>query len=552
MVNLATQKKVVENSLSAALRGGDKWEPIAMEWFEKWKAYTDIDYDAAPDEDLHPGPIDNSTIQGKFEGEVCPGLVEGTHFVLIRKVAADVLFTAYTGGPRFPRDVINFGTVYSPIFRVSLYRVRVEGYLCDSTNPNPDDSNPNRHIVRYFEKTASYRSVVDELLDELKIHIYSNAVRCWIADPEDGEADSGSVKMADTTLARDSPSHTTSEVVMDTISRVEGGESKRARLGRTLTTDVTDRDGVWRYIRHDYTCSIRELLGNGESVRLILEVAPVRKPAPSDWPRSSILNKWKESLRVGDVFDAADISQGKWYNAVCKEALTNGDVSVHFRGWAAKFDEVIPAAKVQTNIAPLYTETLDRREWGVDDQVDYRATPPEAFAVWLIARISAVDPALDRVQVTFTAAERESALKKYQKRLSPPTIPANDDQAKQLGLAPLPAPMQPAAVSAEDTGSEVLYAWCDIQGEDICPIHTHTKKPVTPAKSTALVEVTSPSPHSYSSSISSALSYITKPFSSSSAGRSFDYRWAITMCVHVVIDDSVNAVRVGFGFDQSR
>ena len=532
MTSVYGQKKAVERGQDAMLYVRDEWEPIALDWFRKWKLYVDVEIGFPPREELHPGPVDNSSLQGKFDDELRPGMVEGIDFVLLKKTSADVLFNAYTGGPRFIRHVINNGTAIAPIYQVSLYRVRVEAYRCDSDNPNPDSNDSSRMLVRYFEKTTSYKNVVESLITCFGLYIFKNAVRCWIKEDEESSTEESAVTMTDTTLLRDSPSSSDSEVLTDTISRAEGMGSKRARVGRLLTSEVTDRSGPWKFVREDFECSIREVLGNSDCVRLILEVSPVRKPIALDWPRRILLEGWKDHLRVGDTFDACDRQQGRWYSAVAKEIAENGDISVHFKGWASKFDEVIPAADISEAIQPLYSKTVDRREWAVGDSIDYRVTASDApKAVWIKAIIHAVDPASDRVEVMYSTEDRDQALKKFG---GPLTLPAvDDDVVKKLG-GTVSTTTTTSATNAS-TSSVERTVWCDILGEDICPVYTHTKKTTTTALKPTTYGATSPyKGGSVGSTLSSAFDFVSKPFT-----QRHDYRYLLDcfmgICIYYVV-----------------
>lgn len=447
-----------------------------MEWYIRWKLYAEAGDDRT-DSDLYPGPIDNSGLKGKFEDELRPGLIEGESFVLLPSSTANGLFNKYTGGPRFARKVYNAGSALVPRWQVALYRVRVEAYLCDKENPNPEATDPDRHIVRFFTKKTPYNEVVEALIKELGLSTYTSAVRCWLRRHDDSETETEEAS-ADPHSPKGSP---TAEIT---------GDLKRARIGRILTAELTDRDGQWIYQRHSSEQSIQEVLGNGESVHIIIEAGPSRRPDENEWPRAPLLNKWKEELRVGDVVDACDKDQGKWYAAVVKEVSPSGDVSVHFKGWAAVFDEKIAAHLVHKNIQPLYEKTFDRRDWAVDEFVDFRCTAPDSpKAIWLKVKIVAVDVANDRVQVVYSQKEKNAALKKFQegaaskrfpglKPLAPLTTLLDDDSVKRQQSATASTPSSTSSTpsgSSKDEPDETL-AWCDLLGEDICPVHTHTKQ----------------------------------------------------------------------------
>lgn len=531
MTSLYDEKRLVELSLTNVLIPGQKWEPISMEWFLKWKLYAEANNDDS-ESDLYPGPIDNSMLQGKYDDELKPGLVDNENIVILPCSITNKLFSKYSGGPRFLRDVSNFGSVYHTKYQVSLYRVRVEAYLCDQENPLPESSPSDHHIVRFFHKQTAYKDVVDGLVRSFALSPYSSGVRCWLREHEDDVCAENSEVSGPEPGSDDSfPTTTVEEFSCKGSPTAEiTGDLKRARVGRVLTTDVTDKSGLWIYQRHSPDLTIEDVRGNDDCVRIIIEAAPTRKPDDSQWPRAHILSKWKAELRVGDVVDACD-QQGKWFVGLVKEVLPSGDVKMHFKGWAAMFDETIPASKVATNIQPLYVHSQDRRDWTEGDFVDFRITPSSApKAIWIKSKISGLDKAYDRVQVKYTRKEKVDALKKYYPL--PPVAasqPMDDDEVKrqQQGTptaSPTAASPSAPPSSSQANAEEEVFEWCDLLGEEICPLCTHTKKivpkPSFPGKAN-FVGTGSSSGVAGSSFTSTLGNMIAKPFTA--AANRFDY-----------------------------
>lgn len=517
MSSIEDEKRAVQRCLQSVLIPGNKWEVISSQWYVKWKTYVDSEGEEGHD-NLFPGPIDNLSLKGKYEDELRPGLVEGDDYILLTHLAADLLFRKYTGGPRFIREIVNVGSVYNVIYKVSLYRIRVEAYLCDKDSPHPVVNEAGKHIVRYFSKTARYNDVVDSLIQEFGISSSRNGVRIWkkenVSDSLGGDSAMIEASTPVPTESRSDDQNKGSagskEGSPAPSDRVEGGDSKRARLGRIMTTDATDWDGDWKYVRGSVDCSITEVQGDADTVHLIVEMASTRKPEWREWPRAFLLDKWKGELRTGDVLDACDKVQKKWYPSVVKEVSPQGDLSMHFMGWSPAFDEVIAARDVRDYIRPLYVCTMDRRTWDIGDKVEYRCSPPGApKTVWLPSTICEVDSAHDRVKVRFSHGERLTALKKYMKNT--PLQNLDDDAVKKEADA--------EGVTRDAENDDIRYIWCDILGEDVCPAQTHVKATVTPAS--VANSLASPSSGGGGGFAATLGNMISKPFQS--VANRFDY-----------------------------
>lgn len=50
VLSIAQERQMVLRSLQEGLRENAKWEPISMEWFHKWKIYTNADGNHANEE----------------------------------------------------------------------------------------------------------------------------------------------------------------------------------------------------------------------------------------------------------------------------------------------------------------------------------------------------------------------------------------------------------------------------------------------------------------------------------------------------------------------
>ena len=81
----------------------------------------------------HPGPIDNTQLKGSYDGELSRNIIEGKYYILLPGKIASKLFAHYTGGPNFPRRVVN--TINQ--LAIKLWSIRIEMYICDRSNLNP-------------------------------------------------------------------------------------------------------------------------------------------------------------------------------------------------------------------------------------------------------------------------------------------------------------------------------------------------------------------------------------------------------------------------------
>lgn len=403
--SLEDEKNQVKKGLQAPVVERSIWQAISMTWFTAWKAYTNFDDEIPEPRDpesiqaLHPGPIDNTSLLG-FGDEIKRSMRENVDFVLLPNALANNLFTKYTGNPKFPREAVNFGTLYSPLVQVNLFPVRVEVYHCNSQYPNPSKEIKSNFSFRYYSKAVTLESVSDDLKNRLSLSYYST-FRVWL---KDDNANAQAIEKASETGNSDAES--------------DGNLNKKPRRERFLTADIVERDGCWKYTPN-MNLKLQEILGNDkECVELIFEtVNHTRNPKSNEWPRAAILEKWKKELIVGDVIDARD-KKHKWYEAVVKSIeLETGNITVHYKSWTDDFDEVIMPNEFASRIKPYNSETKDRSTWEegedidvlVDEQTLVSSTstegenPGQKYPIWIVGKISNIDIANDRIQITYSS-----------------------------------------------------------------------------------------------------------------------------------------------------
>jgi ubiquitin C-terminal hydrolase len=471
---LSEEKADIKRAMKTPFQEGAIWQPMALSWFEKWKTYVNYD-DEVPEprdkelvDSLHPGEVDNNSLQGSFGDEMRRDAVEGRDYVLLPTHFASMLIDKYGGGPSYPRKVLNVGQYYNPIYQVNLWPIRIEVYLCDRNQPVPVQSD-ERFKRRYFGKNMKLDEVAEDLSRLFSAQRSYNATRYWL---------------------RDSPPDTSAESSKGT--------------GRMLTCDVVDFDGNWRFVRSDANRNIQEILGEHDCIELIIEVAPFRNPKDSEWPRFQQLEAWKQDLRVGDMVDAKD-RKGKFYAAKILTIDEQKNLLVHFFGWSESNDEKILQSDIINRIAPLHGHSFDRSKWEEGNKVDITITDASNNTVWATGTIIGTDPKTDRVEVMIEAKDKTEALKKVaasaatkisttgtSMRDEPDDFDTDfasidDDALKKKKNAATHTSTDSIVTGMEEVKTtdsdavtlapaedETMRIWVDIYGDAIAPQYTHT------------------------------------------------------------------------------
>lgn len=417
-----------------------------------------------------------------------PDLNEGEDYILLPRMAGDLLYKRYGGGPQFIRDTVKKGSAISSYVQVSLYRVRFEVYYCEKGFPYPNKEDSRRFGVEYFDKKATCQDIVSKL--KSRFHCFFDH-RWWIRESRDHH------QMSET---NDNTDDATPEVA-----------AKKPRVGRLLKCDVTDWENNWRLIRQlPMTRTAVEILGNNSCVELILEACPISRAKDDEWPRYELLNKWKNDLRKDDVIDALDKSKN-WFEAVVKQVTSEG-VHLHFRCWGERFDEVIPIAEVPTRIQPLHSKTFNRENWCPGNMVEIRV-PETTEVCWMGGKIKSIDEAHGTLVVEYSEKERRSTLKslKQPKKTAAEIAQSSDDARKRAldaewrgtdsrqsdekevgdgsssnsSAKVSPSLLEQEQEEEEEEGDDALAEGevdvkelqFDLMGEDICVIGIHTKRP---------------------------------------------------------------------------
>lgn len=335
---------------------------------------------------------------------------------------------------------MNAGTASNPIYKIDLYRVRLHSYLCNELNPTPvpvGSSEASKLTgVHFLPKQMDFQAAMDALKNYYGIPSYYKS-RYWLKGADDDDT--------------------------------KGLESKKIRNARILSADVTDADeNNWKFIRYPIKAPIESLLGNREELQVIIECSGSIDPIDSRWPRASILNRWKENLREGDILDAMDTFK-TWFTAQVLEVGTNQEsIRIKYLSWSANFEEKIMRSDFPKRIKPAFTESFNRFLWKEGDVVEFRigesSDDASAKHIWIPATITAVNTIEEKVQVVFDLAAKMRTLKKYS--VVPKTSSMSDDDAYKKSIQPSTQPVD---------SKDKVTAWVDILGDDVSPLHTHIK-----------------------------------------------------------------------------
>ncbi len=415
---------------------------------------------------LYPGEIDNSSLKGAFGDELKRGLVDTQDYVLLPSDVVAPLVNHYKGGPQFPRTVQNLGTVLRPLYQVVLYPVRFDIFYCDDKTPEPKDK-PDQ--IRYYAANPSFKSAVDSF--KSLFFVTGFPIRVWL---KDNCIDASSVE-----------------------SLSVNGDYKRARtsgLHRRILSEDVERHNNWKLFRaySDFEGSVRDILGDGESIQIIIESVKKYSPLEVDWPRNKFLQDWKKSLQSGDLIDAFDKSR-KWNIGKVKTVDQEGNVSVHFIGFNESCDIVINAQDHISRILCLHVRTVDRlAAWQEGTSIDICVTEPDQETVWVGAKVMELDLANEKLKASFSKNFRDSQLKLLSSASPIASTEAmdvepneNDDAIKKRATSVLgettveETKILSTTVDSVMETDDQIEKWFDIYGEYVCPIYTHTTKPAT-------------------------------------------------------------------------
>lgn len=148
---------------------------------------------------------------------------------------------------------------------------------------------------------------------------------------------------------------------------------------------------------------------NGKVLDLVVEVGSVSDNSDVKWPRDEQLYSWTKKVAVGDLIGASDRYK-EWFEAVVVH-ISPSSMTVHFKGWSKKFDEVIEEKDYKHRIAPLYTKTTNwRAALKKGSEIEYTMTINEDGSKWLPAFVTEVDETFDTITIKYKKSDNTVVL----------------------------------------------------------------------------------------------------------------------------------------------
>jgi hypothetical protein len=216
-------------------------------------------------------------------------IIEGQDYILLTSTVAKALFAAYGGELQYPRSIKNFGTTNSPVFKASLFPVRVESYLIDHDQIEIS-ANELHYKLRYFPSPQlTLKATAEDLIKLFRPTVeYRDRYRVWMKN-EINNNNNNDVTAVLSTVPRTSKGHRLlSEDILLSLGCIDG----------------------WRLAtKNELKTGIFDIRGNHHShVTLLFEISSnISNPIKlSDWPRCKKLFHWQTSLQEGDYLQIVE------------------------------------------------------------------------------------------------------------------------------------------------------------------------------------------------------------------------------------------------------
>ncbi|XP_059151065.1 ubiquitin carboxyl-terminal hydrolase 15-like [Physella acuta] len=158
-LELATQKKTIEEYLGQSLKKGESWYLIDVRWFKQWKKYVGYDqWDSynVGDQSVHPGPIDNSSLFKPDTNVLREHLVDDLDYILLSADAYKKLSSWYGVAPGqqpIVRKVIEQG--------MFVKHCKVEVYMMELKLSN--NSDVTTVITHAFSRADTIATIEQEM-----------------------------------------------------------------------------------------------------------------------------------------------------------------------------------------------------------------------------------------------------------------------------------------------------------------------------------------------------------------------------------------------------
>lgn len=374
----AQRAKVRIAQESKELVAGDEYNVISQKWWSSWCDFVDYEKKNGEEEEersVHPGPISNEPLCETVLGQslLRKDLVERDDYVFISREAWTLLAGWYGGGPELRRTVLQLAT--EPYVEVNLLRIEVR-------RVNEDDGLPTTEgkaleLSKADDAWSARRRVLD--LVGLK---ETDRARIWAKAAAVTDVSSSSRALDEEQFWR----ATTGE-----------GEGESWRSWELLVLGDGGSIDDEAKASKEKVGSCKSLAAAREALRwgMLVEVQRDRKGGASSkvpaslacWPFEMRRERWRDSLKVGDLVDALD-SENIWYDSVVADANDEeGTLRIHFRGWNKKWDSWMNRYDTKT-LQPLFTHTDDWRKFRVGDGCEF--STDDANPLWYEATVAAV------------------------------------------------------------------------------------------------------------------------------------------------------------------
>ena len=314
-------KSIIENTVIAV---GQTWYIVSFKWWQKWCDYSAYNEKAGATragespsksgeasevlvsglEAERPGPMDNNDILGDSPEELLKGIQEQYDYVALPASAYEKLFAWYGGGPAIARSVIGRGRLEQAF--IEMYPLRFHVVKADREGKEP---------------CLTERDRVDPTSGLCQSFLFSRG-------------------------------QTPEEALAEICTRMRSDKA-RSRLWSRPANSQQD----WVLVGAEAS-NLADLCGGEGSLSLLLEIR-----LGETWPRdvveegSPVDPHWRLALKAGDLLDAQDKQEGKWYES--NVVSVRGDVvRVHFKGWSDKWDEDINRKTEAARLEPLHTKVM--------------------------------------------------------------------------------------------------------------------------------------------------------------------------------------------------
>lgn len=117
------------------------------------------------------------------------------------------------------------------------------------------------------------------------------------------------------------------------------------------------------------------------------------------------------SLAMGDLVDAMD-KEKVWFESIVQEVSSTG-VKVHFMGWGAKWDDIIPLSELPQRISPLNSRTVNwRKDVYEGGLIEIKCNDDLVNQKWMWGKVTSLNVDDSWVEVSYSFANEPAVIKR--------------------------------------------------------------------------------------------------------------------------------------------